>query len=138
MSVTANKKIARRFFDDVVARRNERAVDKLIAADAVVCMPTGRFAGPEGVKRASAKMASAFPDRRIEIHALVAAGDRVAVEWTLCGTQRRELLGVPPTGRPECISALSVFRVENDKIVDHWMSEGIPASRSLEPNALPR
>jgi|SRR5688572_32458241 predicted ester cyclase len=101
-------------------------------------MPTGRFAGPEGVKRASAKMASAFPDRRIEIHALVAAGDRVAVEWTLCGTQRRELLGVPPTGRPECISALSVFRVENDKIVDHWMSEGIPASRSLEPNALPR
>src|SRR5688572_8415739 len=41
VSVTANKRIARRFFDDVLARRNEDAVDELIAPDAVVCMPTG-------------------------------------------------------------------------------------------------
>jgi predicted ester cyclase len=59
------------------------------------------------------------------------------VEWTLCGTQRRELLGVPPTGRRECISALSVFRIQNDKIVDHWMAEYIPTMNALRPNALP-
>ena len=137
MSVTANKRIARRFFDDVLTRRNERAVDELIAPDAVVCTPTGRFTGPEGVKLASVQIASAFPDRRIEIQALVAEGNRVAVEWTLCGTQRRELLGVPPTGRRECISALSVFRIQNDKIVDHWMVENIPAMNALQPNASP-
>jgi predicted ester cyclase len=136
MSVTTNKRIARRFFDDVLTRRNERAVDELIAPDAVVCTPTGRFTGPEGVKLASVQIASAFPDRRIEIQALVAEGNRVAVEWTLCGTQRRELLGVPPTGRPECISARSVFRIENDKIVDHWMTEGIPALNTVQPNTL--
>jgi steroid delta-isomerase-like uncharacterized protein len=136
VSATANKRIARRFFDDVLARQSLQAVDELIAPDAIVCMPTGRFTGPEGVKKASAQIASAFPDRRIEVHALVAEGNRVAVEWTLCGTQRRELLGVPPTGRHECTSALSVFRVENGKIVDHSMAEGILALNSFQPNAL--
>jgi predicted ester cyclase len=136
VSITANKRIARRFFADVLTRRNVRAVDELIAPDAVVCMPTGRFTGLKGVKLASVQIASAFPDRRIEIQALVAAGNRVAVEWTLCGTQRRELLGVPPTGRPECISALSLFRIENEKIVDHWMAEDIPALNALQPNTL--
>jgi steroid delta-isomerase-like uncharacterized protein len=135
VSATANKRIARRFFDDVLARQSLQAVDELIAPDAIVCMPTGRFTGPEGVKQASAQIASAFPDRRIEVQALVAEGNRVAVEWTLCGTQRRELLGVPPTGRHECTSALSVFRVENGKIVDHWMVEGIPALNAFQPNA---
>jgi predicted ester cyclase len=138
VSVTANERIARRFFDDVLARRNERAVDELIAANAIVCMPTGRFTGPEGVKQASAQIASAFPDRRVEVQALVAEGNRVAVEWTLCGTQRREVLGVPPTGRPECVSAQSVFRVENEKIVDHWMAEGTPASNSFQTATLRR
>jgi hypothetical protein len=67
VSVTANKRIARRFFDDVLTRRKERSVDELIAPDAVVCIPTGRFTGPEGVKLASVQIASAFPDRRIEV-----------------------------------------------------------------------
>ena len=64
--------LARRFFDDVLAGGSERAVDELIAADAIVCMPTGRFTGPDGVKRASAQITSAYPDRRVEIRTLVA------------------------------------------------------------------
>ena len=133
MSVTVNKTIARRFFDEVLARPSERAVDELIAPGAVVCTPTGRFLGPEGVKLASVQIGSLFPDRRVEVHALVAEGNRVAVEWTLCGTQTRERLGVPPIGRRECISALSLFRVEDGKIVEHWMTEGVPALHYFKP-----
>ena len=135
MSVTVNKTIARRFFDEVLARPSERAVDELIAPGAVVCTPTGRFIGPEGVKRASAQIGSTFPDRRVEIQALVAEGNQVAAEWTLCGTQKRERLGVPPIGRRECISALSLFRVEDGKIVEHWMTEGVPALNYFQPDA---
>jgi predicted ester cyclase len=127
MSVTDNKTIARRFFDEVLARSSERAMDELIAPGADICTPTGRFVGPDGVKRATAQIGSIFPDRRVEIQALIAEGNRVAAGWTLCGTQKRERLGVPPTGRRECITALSLFRVEDGKIVEHWMTEGIPA-----------
>jgi hypothetical protein len=28
-----------------------------------------------------------------------------------------------------------LFRVENGKIVDHWMAEGAPALNSFQPNA---
>jgi predicted ester cyclase len=138
MSATANKRIARRFFDDVLAGGSERAVDELIAPDATVFMPTGRFTGPAGVKRASAQIASAFPDRRVEVRALVADGNRVAVEWTLCGTQQRELDGVSPTGRRECTSAMSVFRVADGRIIEHWMTEGISALSSFQPEAARR
>ena len=135
MSATANKRIARRFFDDVLAGGCERSVEELIAPDATVCMPTGWFTGPEGVKRASGQMASAIPDRRVEVQAVVAEGNRVAVEWTLCGTQKREFDGVPPTGRRKCISAMSLFRIADGRIIEHWMAEGIPALNDVQPEA---
>ena len=123
LSTAKNTIIARRFFDDVVARQSKRVVDELIAVDAVVAFPTGWFAGPEGVKRASAQMASAFPDRHIEIQTLIAEGNHVLAAWTLCGTQQRELLGVPPSGRRECIASRSLFRIADGKIVEHRMAE---------------
>jgi predicted ester cyclase len=123
-SAAAHRIIARRFFDDVLMRRSEEAVDQLIAPDAIVDLPTGRFAGPEGVKLANAQIERAFPDLRISVRALTVEGDRVVAEWTLCGTQQREVLGVPPSGRRECVDAQSHFRVEDDKIIEHRMDEG--------------
>ena len=123
MSAAANTKIARRFFDDVLVRRSNQAVDELIAPGALIRLPTGQFAGPEGVKRASAQMGSAFADLQIEVKELVADGNRVFAEWTLCGIQRRELLGVPPSGERECIAAASQFYVEDNRILAHWMTE---------------
>jgi predicted ester cyclase len=123
LSTAKNTIIARRFFDDVMARQSKCVVDELIAVDAVVAFPTGWFAGPEGVKRASAQMESAFPDRHVEVLSLSAVGDHVMAEWTLCGTQQRELLGVPPSGRRECVAGHSLFRIEDGKIVEHRMAE---------------
>jgi predicted ester cyclase len=124
VSAAANKIIARRSFEDVLARRSEGAVEELIAPNAILDLPTGRFAGPEGVKLANIQIESAFPDLRISVKALTAEGDRVIAEWTLCGTQQREVLGVPPSGRRECVGAQSHFRVEDDKIIEHRMDEG--------------
>jgi predicted ester cyclase len=124
VSAAANKTIARRFFDDVLMRRSDEAVDELIAPDAIVDLPTGRFAGPEGVKLANAQLESAFPDLRISVKTLVVEEDCVIAEWTHCGTQQREVLGVPPSGRRECVDTQSQFRVEDDKIIEHRMDEG--------------
>lgn len=142
MSAAANERIARRFFDEVLARPHETAVDQLIAPGAIVDLPTGRFTGPDGVRSASARMRSVFPDLRVEVKDLMADGDLVAVTWRLCGTQQRELFGVPPTGRRECTAALSHFRIEDKKIVAHHMTEGDAAlegsgkTASREPRTL--
>ena len=118
-----NKALVRRFFDDVLARGSERAADELIAPDAVVDLPTGRFSGPDGVKRASVQIGSVFPDLRVEVSALNTEGDRVSARWTLCGTERRELFGVPPSGEWTCLTGFSVTRFHGNRIVEHRMTE---------------
>jgi predicted ester cyclase len=118
-----NKTLVRRFFEDILVRGSERAADKLIAPDAIVELPTGRFSGPDGVKRASVQIGSVFPDLRVELSALVAEADWVTARWTLCGTEQRELFGVPPSGEWTCLAGLSVTRFHGNRIVEHRMTE---------------
>ena len=42
----------------------------------------------------------ACPDVEISVQEQIAEGDKVVTRWSVCGTHRGELLGVPPTGRP--------------------------------------
>ncbi len=118
-----NAKVVRRFFTDVLARGSERAADELIAPNAIIDLPTGRFSGPDGVRRASAQIGSVFPDLRVEVSGFVAEGDRVTARWRLCGTEQRELFGVPPSGEWTCLAGLSVTRLEGNRIVEHRMTE---------------
>lgn len=119
-----NARLVRRFFDDVLARGREQDADELIAPDANVELPTGLFSGPAGVKRASAQIGTIFPDLEVEISDLIATGDRVIARWRLCGTERRERCGVPPSGAWTCLAGWSVTRVAGNRIVEHRMTEG--------------
>ena len=123
MSRATNKAIARRFFEEAVARQCERAVDDIVAPNAIIYAPLGRFTGPGGVKRLSVKLRSAFPDYSIVIDDLIADGDHVAARWTLRGTQRGELLGVPPTGQPTTVLGIGWLRLADGKIAETWMAE---------------
>ena len=123
MSAAANKAIARRFFEEAVVGQSERATKDLVAPSAVVRVPWGHFTGPGGVKRLSAKLRSAFPDLRIAVEDLVADGDRVAARWNLRGTQRGELLGVPPDGKPTTVRGVGWLRLAGGKIAETWMAE---------------
>jgi hypothetical protein len=129
VAAQAKTNIARRFFADVLVRESGSAVDELIAPGAAIDLPIGRFTGPEGVRAASARLRGTYPDLAVEVEDLSAAGNRIVVTWRYCGTQQRELFGVPPTGRRECMPALSQFRIEERKIVEHSMTEGEASHR---------
>jgi predicted ester cyclase len=51
---------------------------------------------------------------------MIAEGDKVAVRYTLEGTHEGELFGVPPTGQRLSIKSISVERVSDGKILEHW------------------
>ena len=70
----SGKEIARRFFEDVLAAEGDRATDRLIAPGAVVHLSSGRFAGPEGVRRLRASLSTAYSDLSFE-------GDRIVEHW---------------------------------------------------------
>ena len=118
-----NRAVARRFLQEAVVGQCGRAAEDLVVPNAVFHVPLGRFTGPGGVKRFSARLRSAFPDYRIAVEDLMADGDLVAMRWTLRGTQRGELLGVPPTGRPETLQGVGLFRLADGQIVETWMAE---------------
>ena len=119
-----NTRLVRRFFNDVLAGGSQRAANDLIAPDAIIDLPTGRYSGPDGVRRASAQFGSVFPDLRVEVSGLAAEGNQVTARWRLCGTEQRELFGVPPSGEWTCLAGFSVTRLEGNQIVEHRMTEG--------------
>jgi predicted ester cyclase len=63
----------------------------------------------------------ASPDFRITIEDLVAEADKVAVRRTYEGTHRGgPLLGIPATGKRLQFGGISIFRLANGRIAEHW------------------
>ncbi|MFZ2900952.1 MAG: ester cyclase [Saprospiraceae bacterium] len=62
-----------------------------------------------------------FPDYTGELKEIIAEGDRVFVKINFRGTYQGDLGGVPPTLRKFTAPFAICYRVENRKIIDHWM-----------------
>ncbi|WP_448618963.1 ester cyclase [Geodermatophilus sp. URMC 65] len=56
---------------------------------------------------------TALPDLRLDLTTRLPHGDLVAEEYTITGTHLGELFGIPPTGRPLHIRAVSVVRMRD-------------------------
>jgi predicted ester cyclase len=51
---------------------------------------------------------------------VVAEGDRVATRWSMRATHRGEVMGVAGTGKPVTLQGISIDRVVDGRIVEHW------------------
>ena len=71
-----------------------------------------------------------FPDGLTTIDVLTSEGDKATMVWTWEGTHITEIMGAPPTGNKIRVQAVMVQRVENGKIVEHWV--GFDSMRWLE------
>ena len=78
--------------------------------------------GLEGAKMAHQGVMQSFPDRRMEIVDVIGEGDRVFVRTRVTGTNQGgfPIFGVPANGKPFQIDAISVYRFEGGKVVEHW------------------
>jgi len=115
---------------DVVRRLEEAwdandlaTVDELLAPDLVSHdAPPGVPQGRDGAKAAHQMAMTSFPDRRMTIEDVVGDGDRVAVRTTIRGTNSGGVpfLGVPANGKQIEIESISIYRVANGRVVEHW------------------
>ena len=119
MSAENNKTIVRRLFEEVM-KGNLAIADELIAPDyaqhSVFGIPDGR----EGFKQFFMAFAAAVPDAHFVIEDVIAEGDKVVTRLTVTGTQTGALQGIPPTGKKFSMKGIDIFRVVDDKIVEHW------------------
>jgi hypothetical protein len=62
----------------------------------------------------------ALPDLRVTIEEMMAEGDKVAVRRSYKGTHRGEMLGIPATGKQLRVGGISIFRLAQGRIAEHW------------------
>ncbi|MEX1126237.1 MAG: ester cyclase [Acidimicrobiia bacterium] len=126
------KALVRRLYQEFWNEGQESVVDEIVAEDFVDHhVPADVPLGPQGVKQFAANTKAGFPDFFIEIHQLVAEGDRVACHIEFSGTHTGDFNGILPTGKRTGAQAISLFRVEGDRLAEAWEFADVPAF--LEP-----
>ena len=116
----ANKAIVRRYRQAHNAN-NLDALDQIVAADLIAHnMLPGLPPGLEGGKMAHQGFMAAFSDGQTTTEDLIAEGDKVVERYSFRGTNTGSFLGAPPTGRRVESSSISIYRIANGKIVEHW------------------
>jgi steroid delta-isomerase-like uncharacterized protein len=121
MSTATNKAIVRRYIEQVFNENQPDLIPEFLAEefDSHADLPPG----PEGVKLFLAASVAAFPDQQITIEDVIAEEDKVVVRATFKATHLGDLYGIPPTGRSVTMPWISIYRLANGKIVEHWYED---------------
>ena len=111
-------------FDKLMSALNAKDVatmESIIADDFVDndAMP-GMAPGKEGMIDMMRMFVGAFPDRNVVVDHWVAEGDLVAGVMTTKGTQTREFMGMPASGKTFSVRKVHMVRVANGKMAEHW------------------
>jgi steroid delta-isomerase-like uncharacterized protein len=122
-SAEENAGYIRHGIEEIFNRRNMSVADLRFADDVVLHSPAGRepLRGRETLKGFIGKLHTAFPDLRVSVEDLVAAGDRVVTRCTTRGTQDGDYFGTPPTGNAVTMSEVQIYRIVDGRIVELWL-----------------
>jgi steroid delta-isomerase-like uncharacterized protein len=115
-----NKALVRRFIDEVFVAGRPEAVDELVSEDFVPHTWGAMASGRDGLKQAMERVSRGLADVRMTVEDMIAEADRVAVRLTSSARQVGELMGMPPSGREYTIDEIHVFRIRDERIVEHW------------------
>jgi predicted ester cyclase len=116
---TANKKIVRDFYESYNAKNLDETWKRFIAANLSNHAMGGAYDG-SAWREMDKSLFGGFADFSLQVLDQVAEGDKVATRYTLGGTHTGAFAGIPASGAVARLSATSVDRVENGKIVEHW------------------
>jgi steroid delta-isomerase-like uncharacterized protein len=99
------KELLRRAGEEIWHKGNLAPIDELAAADFVFHPATGEDVyGPEGYKQYVIRLRNAFPDIHFTADDPLVEGGKAVWRWTMTGTHKGELKGIPPTGKKVMIS----------------------------------
>jgi steroid delta-isomerase-like uncharacterized protein len=121
MSLEENKAIVRRWFEET-DEGNLDIIEELCAPDYVDHAPPlpEMPYGNAGVREANQRLRAAFPDTVHTIEDQIAEGDMVVTRLRARGTFQNEILGIPPNGKVVEITGITIHRLKNGRLAEHW------------------
>ena len=117
-----NRRLARRFFQEVWNDRRDSTVDELLDPGIVGHMEGAEFTGTETYKQARRALLAAFPDFRVTVEDTAADGDHVVVRWSVNGTHAGDGLGIPATKRQVSFRGMTWLTFRDGRVVEGWDS----------------
>jgi steroid delta-isomerase-like uncharacterized protein len=120
MSVEENKAVVRRYYEEVLNRRNVGTLEEIAVPHYVEHDPLpGQTGGLQGLQQRVEMLSDAFQPH-FTLEDLIAEGDKVVVRWTNRGTHIGEFMGIPPTGKSFSIAGIDIHRLQDGKMTEHW------------------
>ena len=121
MTIEQNKALVHRYREIHNSSQLDQ-LDEIVASDLIThnLLP-GLPPGLEGGKMAHMGGVASFPDLHVTTEDLVAEGDTVVERWTIGGSfTGSPFFGAPPNGKKFSVSGISMYRIANGQIVEHW------------------
>jgi steroid delta-isomerase-like uncharacterized protein len=127
-------------FAEAVNTGKYELFDEAVAPDSVDHDPApGQGPGPKGYRTFFTEMRTAFPDLKADLVALVSDEESIAFAYTLSGTHKGPLMGIPATGKKISIRGVQLSKFRDGKMVERWgSSDQLGMLQQLGVNAIPR
>ena len=115
------KTAARTFIEKGLNQKDLSALETYFSPDLTDhALPPGLPPGLEGRKIFASALLAAFPDLRVDVNDLIAEGEKLVTRYSVRGTHKGELMGIPPTGKEISITGTAIDRFENGQSIEHW------------------
>ncbi len=96
-------------------------IDELHVADYVFHGGGGEeIRGLKDYKQSTSEFYSAFPDVHFTIDDMVVEGDKVVARWTMTGTHKGEIGGIPPTNKKITVWGVNIEHIVGGKFIETW------------------
>src|SRR5258708_2017698 len=124
MSTETNKAVVRRY-QEIYNTNTLDALSEVLAPDFVSHnLVKGTPNSLAGLKSLNADTLAAYPDFQVSIEDLLADADKVIMRFVMTGTHTgAPFMDIPATGNKMQVTGISIFRLVDDKIVEHWGEE---------------
>ena len=121
-----NKALIRRFYEAWNEGKMEEVVSMIAPNFVDHAMPPDLAYGREGFLKARELGRRALADVHIQLEQVFAEDDYVIAHVIIHATQVGTFQSIPPTGKRFGLEAISIMRMENDQLVEHWECNNFP------------
>jgi steroid delta-isomerase-like uncharacterized protein len=126
-TVEQNKSIIQSFFEEVWNKGNFGFMDEIYTDDFQLnalwqntSLGRSGTAAKEEARGTIQRWLQGFPDMHVTIEEEIGEGDFVAARLLAVGTQSREFMGIPNTGKRGAVSGITINRIEGDRVAQTW------------------
>lgn len=119
--------------DKIIGNGDIGEIKNLFSPDYVAHAGEKKYKGHEFIKKYSKQLSSAIPDIKIlNIEILNKSGNVITWQRVFKGTHKKNLRGIPPSGKKIKWIEMVVSRFEKNKIVEEWVVSELAAQLALK------